>query len=275
MKLTELDLISYTDLPLDETRNGVCPSCGERKFYVTRKTSGLAYICFRASCALEPGMIFEASMPSGTFVQDVRTKKTKRRFTQETYVPDWKDRHFFYDRFWIDFENPKTMARYVKVTEDDRYAMPVYGPRQEFRGWNIRRPNWSGVSVAPRDDCKGDDYPKTVLYLEDNCKARAAWYGDPGGTLVIVEDQVSAMRVAPLARSVAILGTHLKDEVVSEILREGPFGHVIVALDPDAYSKALGIVSKWHGVLPMSAAFLDCDPKDYPTDTDLIRDLGL
>ena len=167
-----LDLMDYADLQLGQTRKGKCPTCGKSKFYVTRKPAGYAFICFRASCSTQ-GFAGSTALDDASFTRQ-HTPKWSRQYTGELFQVSEDDVEFFYDRFGVELETPEVASYTVKVTSDDRYAFPLWGPRDEFRGIVLRRPNWSlrGGYPCPRPDRKmmgregvDDDYPKNSLLL--------------------------------------------------------------------------------------------------------------
>ena len=101
--------------------------------------------------------------------------------------------------------------------------------------------------------------PKVVSHIE---KGAIAWYVNrttPG--IVIVEDQLSALRASDYLTSVALLGTNLSEERVLEIKKAGR-GPVYLALDNDATASAVKYVVKYRSVLPMQLLRLAKDIKD-------------
>lgn len=101
--------------------------------------------------------------------------------------------------------------------------------------------------------------PKVVSHTE---KGAIAWYVNritPG--VIIVEDQLSALRASAYLTSVALLGTNLSEERVEEI-RKVAKGQVYLALDNDAIQTAVKYVVKYRSVLPMRLLRLDKDIKD-------------
>lgn len=75
-----------------------------------------------------------------------------------------------------------------------------------------------------------------------------AWYKmlRRSDSLILVEDQVSAIRMAPHMHSAALLGTHINDDKAEEI-RSGKYKTVIIALDNDATHEAIKLQLKWAG----------------------------
>ena len=101
--------------------------------------------------------------------------------------------------------------------------------------------------------------PKVISHTE---KGAMAWYVNhttPG--VIIVEDQLSALRASSFLTSVALLGTNLSEERVAEIKKAG-YSPVYLALDNDAIATAVKYVVKYRSVLPMQLVRLSKDIKD-------------
>lgn len=266
-----LDLLDYSDLPLGETKYGKCPTCGKSKFYVTRKNGGLAYICFRAACPTQ-GFVGESS----SHAPRAKSPKRTSEYTDSLFLPSAVTINYFLERFNIDLGSIKDASYWVKETGDGRYAFSVLGQRDESRGIVLRRASWQGMPSPLRETCYKHE-PKARTFLEYDVP-KAGWYHSMSPrTVVIVEDQVSAMRIAGLGiTAYALLGTHFNDKHFYDILSWGK-ARVIIALDPDAFGKSLQISAKWGSGLHkgMEVARLKEDPKDYRDDDELERDLKL
>ena len=91
-----------------------------------------------------------------------------------------------------------------------------------------------------------------------------AWYTSTEGrdVLIIVEDQLSAIRASDYYDSVALLGTNLNDERVAEINEQG-YNRVYLALDKDAFSLAVNYVRDLRSKLPLLLLRLDKDIKNH------------
>ena len=270
-----LDLLEFQNLPIGETRSGNCPECGKRKFYVTRKPDGFVYICHRATCGLMPGFVgyYGPSKP----LEPKTREQVCNVYRGNMMLPDWTDIDYFLNRFQFEIgDSPMAASYLVKVTEDNRYAFPVWGPREEKRGVVLRRPIWSGEVRPPRVDKMGADYPKSLNYFEGNTPC--GWYHSTDESKVIItEDPVSAMRISFVTgvTCACIYGTHLQDSVIQDLKRFGA-SEYIFALDPDATGKAIHNMLKLLPHVPNTrVSILEHDPKDYELDIWLVKDLGL
>lgn len=273
-----IDLLDYADLPIGETRNGECPTCGKRKFYVTRKQSGLAYICFRASCGTQGYAGGAGPAPIG-----LSTPKLRLEFKGNLFMPDDEVVAWFEDRFQVDLGDYPEPGYWVKVTDDGRFAFPIWGPMDEYRGIVIRRPTWSDSDLCPLVTDSQPyrvtaNCPKSKTFLEPGA-TKGAWYHSMRENIVVVvEDQVSAMRIASLGvTAYALLGTNFSPQNYKDLQSWKNGETVIIALDRDAYLKSVEIAQAWGPALHtgMKVARLMVDPKDYTKDEDLMRDLGI
>lgn len=90
-----------------------------------------------------------------------------------------------------------------------------------------------------------------------------AWYTNVRASgIIIVEDQLSAIRASAYLNSVALLGTNLNEERALEI-RAANNSPVYLALDLDAIASAVKYVVKYRSVLPMQLVRLSKDIKDH------------
>jgi DNA primase len=95
-----------------------------------------------------------------------------------------------------------------------------------------------------------------------------SWYGCNAGSVVLVEDQISAIRVNQDTghTACALLGTGLNEEKVAEIQRY--FRHVLLALDADATGQAFSMARKWGQAFEsFRVVILDRDIKDSDVQT--------
>ena len=273
MQLDLIDLIDYIDLQQGETRKVECPSCGKGKFYVTRKTEGLAYICFRASCGTQ-GFVQDYG---STVSNETTTVKPRKNYewTGMTHTLSTDDVDYFEDRFGL---TPNESLNDILRTSDGRYAFPLYGGDESLRGHVIRRATWQGVPSAPIQDNYASTFPKALTYIHPDVP-RCGWYHSTREDIVVmVEDCVSAVRVAQEGyTAVALLGTTLAPKVLGELLRWKNGKTYILALDPDAIDKARKIQRDYGGAFPggLRVAELKCDPKDYIHSRNLLHDLNL
>lgn len=106
--------------------------------------------------------------------------------------------------------------------------------------------------------------PKALTKLYSDDEIALAWYKmlRKSSDLILVEDQPSAIRMAPYMHSCALLSTNLSDAKVAEIKREN-YKRIILCLDKDATSQAIMYGLKYRQQLPaLQIRGLPCDIKD-------------
>lgn len=82
------------------------------------------------------------------------------------------------------------------------------------------------------------------------------------GTVVIVEDMLSAIKLSRVIPTVCILGTHLSEECAVDLHRY--YDTLILALDYDAVEKARKLKATWECIFDISITILRQDVKDIP-----------
>lgn len=89
-----------------------------------------------------------------------------------------------------------------------------------------------------------------------------AWYTKAASDrLIIVEDQLSAIRAADHMSAVALLGTNLTEERLYE-MREAGFKTALLALDKDAFTLAVRYVTKLRGIIGLQLLPIQKDIKN-------------
>lgn len=78
----------------------------------------------------------------------------------------------------------------------------------------------------------------------------ASWYKKHRkcSTLVLVEDQFSAIKLGQHVHTLSLMGTHLSEEKVEEILL-GDYKKVFICLDADATRDAIVLQHRWRRVI--------------------------
>lgn len=246
-------LLDYAYLIDGETINGeVCPYCkggtsGDRSLSVSRRGGSLLWICYRASCPFRGGSspLGSSSEARGTKVPDTRGTVGRWIAREAEGLPS-EVAESLRLRYEITASHVAN-AGFGWDTETSRLIMPV----RSYEGEEL------GVMLRALDDRK----PKVVSHTE---KGAIAWYVNritPG--VIIVEDQLSAVRASDFSSSAALLGTNL-DEARVLAIKNTKLSPVWLVLDNDAVSTAVRYVVKYRHVLPM---ILVVPPKD-------LKDMG-
>lgn len=232
----------------------VCPKCGggrskEASFGVTRVESGVLYNCHRDSCGFRG---FIPTAPWASEYNEVKPKKKIKPYSKSTAALGPEVLEFLNNRFELN-EEVISKAGWRLGLDDGRVIMPV----RNRRGYDI------GVTARSYDP---KITKKSIAYPNGNDEPWMAWYNFRGGkTVVLVEDQVSAVKIAQFAPSVALLGTGLNDEKVVELASS--FANVILWLDADAIATAFSHQKKYK--LMFGNFYVFSGSKTDPKDTSI------
>lgn len=253
---------------VDSASGLLCPACqggrsGERSLGFRREGFMAWFTCFRAGCG------YRALVPMAGDLEVRPPEFTPRPYMGELDEPGHGLAGLLGTRYGLSYAS---VFRYVRepldcglfewakpsgLTAPRAMYMPVLSPYGEDRGGVLRY----------LDGTK----PKTVSYLTTT-QPKLAWYIRDAlpklAPTVVVEDQISAMRCKQLGyNAVALMGTQINDEKAREIRRDRP---TLLALDKDAFGKAVGYARRWPWLIPV---LLEHDIKDSD-DADVKARLG-
>lgn len=263
-----IDINDYNEIPVGSHQSGlICPYCKggdsqDRSFFVARNATEMFWFCYRNKCGASGSTSNYGSKTSAPLQR--RAKDT--RYTGYSYELQKEDQQYFFDRFEIETELLPYGA--IKFTNDDEYLFAVNGPDGEVRGHVLRQPRWKGDPAPPRKGKEG--LPKALNYMQPGEQCMSWHFADRhsnSGTLYLVEDQVSAMRLSQEGwDAVALLGTRVTTPKAIEIQSYKPT-RTVIALDPDATEQAIDIARNWSSYLPgLTVALFSADPKDVPAE---------
>lgn len=250
--------LDYADLRDGETKAGeLCPACEggdtkEKSLSVSRREGFLLWNCHRASCPFGG-----RSRLSSTGREDGAILTPPRQFS---YIPTTP-----LNQATVGF----LAARYGIPSEDFRLAgcgwtgesaghygrrisFPIFGPDSRKRGENYRSYE-EGVK------------PKALIKLRDTDVVAQSWYKwkRKSPDLILVEDQVSAIKMAKHMHAISLMGTNLSEAKVLEIMYNGDYDHVYIALDADATHEAIKTQLRWRERMPnLRVLGLPLDIKD-------------
>ncbi len=147
------------------------------------------------------------------------------------------------------------------VVDKDAVYMPVHGPAGQERGGMLRYFDGTQPKAV---SYKATDQPWQAWHVP------AAYQGNSMVPLpAIVEDQLSAMRCWQLGiAAVALLGVNLNSDKAAELQQHSQLWKL--ALDADAFSKALGYAKKYSWLQPVR---LEKDLKDS-SDAEILERLA-
>lgn len=189
----------------------VCHVCGggrtgERSCDLFEVDGGVVmYKCYRASCPRPSGIY------SGTVVE---VAKRKQMQLPSIHTLPHAKRRWLANKYHL---SDKDLARLRPMyTATDRYWYPIFDEDGEQVG-----------GVARSYTSK----PKSLTYAEDHC---GSWYGKPSSCVWLVEDQVSACKLAEYTQCVALLGAAVPVSLYAKLPK-----CVKIALDADALDRAV------------------------------------
>jgi hypothetical protein len=212
----------------------LCVYCegGETKelsFAVTRQDRNtVAYKCHRASC--DKGGYVYLDGGAGEEVTKVRVF-TPNPYRGQTVALEYEDLAFLDERYGLDLEYV-IRAGWVRAVEPGfALAMPVISPLGALRGLVVKR--------------KLEDGRKYVNSYKIADEPWMCWYRTSFRDVVVVEDQISALKAARFATTVALLGAELSQSKVDEI-KQVSKGKIWLALDRDATDKTFEYLRRYR-----------------------------
>ena len=250
-------------LGVGDSRLVHCPYCDNDIPYspsmsITRDEDKLLYHCFRAVCGRSGAV---TSLSSGGVVATTSREFTPKTYSQPTAVLNNDQLQYLFTKYCI---RPSQVDGNGFMWEVDgaKLVMPLWTSNGYQFGHNTKNFGTSAV--------------KSMNYVySDNPMLSYARRDRPVGTVILVEDILSAVRVNQWAQGVALLGTNLNDNKVRDLLAYGAH-RVILALDPDALGNAIRMKKKYglYFLDEFKVVSLSKDPKDLPNDQ-LKEELGL
>lgn len=222
----------------ESSRSELCPSCfgGQSKehgFSIMRSGNTIFFKCFRASCSIKGAVpvygSLEEKKPAVPKTVDMRRVFTGRLTRLQP------EHHRFLGAKYALWADELSELGVSFDSEEGRFAFRVTGPVGQVRGQNLR-------SFDPHK-------LKWDAYREAWEEPWMAWYSrlfvSNNKPLLVVEDQISAMKASRSYLAVAILGTNLTLEMVQEIGQHSGNRRVMLALDKDATAKAIEYVDQF------------------------------
>lgn len=271
MKLAEARAwleIEGMSVPNGGRKRVLCPYCSggtskEISFVIRRDNSNLRGSCWRGSCS----KWVSTQDIEGAKSKDVSTFKPREYWAETTTPPiklyKWLEKEYNISREELELE------RMVYSGANGRMVFPVYDVHGKQYGYNTKR------------TCQcTDKYPKWMTFF-DRDTTRLHY---PRGVkkrfkyeyIFIVEDILSAIRIAQFAPVVALQGTSMSFAQAAELHRQT--GTIILALDNDlgGIMATRKIKDRFGSVFEnVASVTLACDPKAYKFNSELKTDLGV
>jgi hypothetical protein len=230
--------------------NVLCPACDggrNRRMSVSVWVSGGYYVahCWRASCD------YNAEVPAdpNVKIQAPSFKPRPFRGALEPIEDNTTVYQMLTEKLGIT-RHALAEFRVQAVVGSDAAYLPVYGPFA---------PNDRGSTVRYYDGSE----PKSVTY---KCTVQPwlAWYSYPASDIVLVEDQISAMRLWQIGYTgVALMGTSISTDKAEEIkMMAGTLRKVRLCLDADATDRTLSYLKRFPWMVGHRLE------RDFKNDTD-------
>jgi hypothetical protein len=220
---------------------------------VTRDSNGLVlYICHRAKCGVRGriltlgGGYSTATTGQKKFIPNPY-KGMVREFTIE-------ELSLMSDLWRVDLEDVHHAGWGVAAQEGEYLPliMPVISPAGVCRGHVLRVQNPNGT--------------KTVRSFKILDEPWIAWYFNSSPEVVVVEDQISALRASEFCNAVALLGAEMSQEKFEEIVGLSGARRVWFALDKDALRKGMELLKRYRLYFPnINLLILPKDIKNMST----------
>lgn len=218
------------------TTRTVCPVCGggrskEKSCLIYDRSGVRFYKCFRASCPKPYGMW-----------DGVLTSKPTARLDWPGLSPLPPERmRWLASKFLL---SNSDLNRLRALWTGDRYWYPIRDYNLVERG-GIARSYWKT--------------PKALTYTEN--WGTGAWYPQASDSIWVVEDQVSACKMAEYHTTCALLGVSLAAPCRQALAASGK--RIVVALDGDALSQSTKISEQLQRAgCETQVVFLDRDIKN-------------
>lgn len=238
----------------------LCHSCGggsskEKTLSVTRTAAGALFKCHRASCGVSGVVSFFGAAPRQPAEQQ-STKRTGRQrynsLAKEILLDDVKE--YLLRRYGItDNLCAKGLLRWTEQHSPQghgRLVMPILDHQGYPYGYVARKLN-NQVGA------------KSFMFVENN---EGCWYLNRSSqNLLIVEDQLSALKASQYVNSLALLGTNITEQTLTAI-KAGRYTTIYLALDRDAFPKSVRLAVELRPQVAMSLIRLQKDVKDMSTD---------
>ena len=210
----------------------MCPLCkggnARERSFVVRPIGGSAvhYKCYRVTCGMGSGIL----NGNHVFIADKPVKQfTPKEYKEDTRVLDNEELRFFSMKYELTKEELDANG-VRRVPMRNSYMFPIY--------------NHLGYQIGCVDRAYWGRTPKSISYwFKDDRKLHFPIGNKKGSTLLLVEDQVSAIKANRFMPTCALLGTSLSLDVAEYLSRLYP--NVVIALDKDASSKAINYKIKF------------------------------
>lgn len=238
----------------DQLSGQECPYCerlgsGEKSLSITRKATAIVYKCHRAKCGREG---FVRAEGASMFGAEVAGANRYARYLR-TSIPLFEKQKHQLTTMWgfDDFHFRKSGAEYTLAC--DRVVLPIYNREGDAVGATLRAVGKSGG-------------PKSMICMvKTDWPCMSFYEGEANAsTIIIVEDQASAIRASRYCSSVALIGVYM-DSVKAREIAKTDKKTAIFCLDKDAFQKTIKLANTYGSMFEKHKAV--CPPRD-------LKDMG-
>jgi hypothetical protein len=231
-------LILGQGMALDETRNETCYFCngGQNKdkgtLSITRVNNlTVKYLCHRVKCGKRGSIFLKGGHGEETSKQEYKFQP--QHFQGQVTGLELSDFEYLESKYGLDLNNVIKAGWLRPANQSNGFSllMPVFSPLGAQRGMVLR------TEYA--------DKPKYVRSFKAVDEPWLCWYRTSFSQIVLVEDQISALKAATFATTVALLGAELTPEKMDEILSHAK-GKIWLALDRDANKKTFDYLKRYR-----------------------------
>jgi len=231
-----------------DTKRIDCPECnGKKTFTITNNMGSIVWNCYKAGCTVSGGR--RVHLSSDDIRKSLGKTVSETRGIPKFDKPEWLVR------------DTKAIAPYCSEwgLDADKLGL-LYDVREHRVVFPVVH---NGHTVDATGRSLGKRLPKWKRYGKNDLPYASGY----GSVAVVVEDCVSAAVVGShVYVGVAVLGTSLS-ETHKRYLSQ--FSTAIIALDPDALPKVLGMAKELRGYVSSVKVLRLTDDLKYRNDVDL------
>ena len=168
-----------------------------------------------------------------------------RWFREETRLLNSEERELLWARYGLSIDDIRRHRLAICTAEGSvnygRLVIPIFNLGGNIRGYELRI-FASGISEAPK-----------TLHYKHLDEPWIGWFSanvpyNPKLPVILVEDVISAMKVAHQFVAVSLMGSNVSMTDLFEV--EKATDNIILALDRDASAKALAFKNKYRFIAP-------------------------
>lgn len=234
----------FGNLPEGTQLSGqLCPYCNggagrERTLSVKATHSHITYTCHRSSCG-KRGAILRGTLQGKISSEIYCSEKEENKRPVRLVKLNDKVMKFLQDTYGLS-EKDIVRAGICWNETDSRLAIPIRDAYRTTVGWNYRKLDKFQQGPKSRIEMLASHHDAVIM----------AWYPMMMAVtakipVILVEDQLSAIKAAAYMDAAALLGTNLSLSKVNHLLKLG-VRDIIVALDRDASGQAAKLVQTFR-----------------------------